>query len=241
MSGVLWGLGVGPGDPELLTLKAARLLGAARVVAWFARQGTPGRARTVAEGLLPANAEEIPLRYPVTTEIPVSDPAYVRELDAFYDEAARRLAERLGAGRDVVVLCEGDPFLYGSYMHLHRRLARRFDCRAVPGVTAMAGCWAAAGLPIAWGDDTLSVLPATLGGAVLRERLQAADAAVVMKVGRNLGKVREALAGAGALDRAVYVEHGTTQAQLVAPVAEVDGREAPYFSLVLVPGRGRGA
>ena len=181
---------------------------------------------------------ELPLVYPVTTEVPVTDPAYNARLAPFYADSAALLAEHLDAGRDVALLCEGDPLFYGSFMHLYVRLRGRYACEVVPGVSGMSGCWSAAGLPISWGDDVLAVLPGTLSFAALRDALLASDAAVVMKVGSNLGKVRQAVAAAGRLDEAIYVERGTMPGERVMPLAAVEG-EAPYFSLVLLPGQGR--
>ncbi len=238
-AGRLYGVGLGPGDPDLLTVKAVRCLAETRVVAWFAKAGRCGVARTVAAPWLRADAVEEPLAYPVTTELPFDGAAYGDALRAFYAEAAGRLAAHLSGGRDVALLCEGDPFFYGSFMHLHVRLRDRFPVTVVPGVTGMSGCWTAAGEPMTWGDDVLTVLPGTLAPEALRARLLGCDAVVIMKLGRNLPKVRAALAEAGLLDRAIYVERGTTAAERVLPLADKRDDEAPYFALVLVPGRGR--
>lgn len=238
MSGHLAILGMGPGDPELMTLKAARLLGAAGVVAFFAKRGQTGHARRIAEGRLRPDAEELRFDYPYTTEIALDDPRYALDLAACYDAAAETIGARLAAGRDVALLCEGDPFFYGSAMYVFDRLAPRHRVVVVPGVSGMSACWSQAGCPIAHGDDVLTVLPGTLDEGALAERLGGSDAAVVMKVGRNLGKIRAAAERAGVLDRALYVERGAMPGERVLPLAEV--REAaPYFSLVLVPGRQR--
>ena len=212
---------------------------AAPVVSYFAKQGRCGVARTIADRWIPSGCEELPLHYPVTTEIPFDDPRYRAQLSVFYAEAAEILGQRLAAGRDVALLCEGDPFFYGSFMHIYIRLRERFVCTVVPGVTGMSGCWTAAGEPMTWGDDVLTVLPGTLDEGTLRARLAGADAAVVMKLGRNLPKVRAALEAAGLLERAVYVERGTMAAEIVMPLVEKPDDEAPYFAIVLVPGRGR--
>jgi len=234
MAGRLFGVGVGPGDPELMTLKAARVLAAAPVVAWFAKAGRAGHARTIAEGHIAPAAEQMPLTYPFTTEREV-DAEYRRGMAAFYDASAAAIANRLAAGRDVAVLCEGDPFLYGSFMYLHDRLAGRFVTEVVAGVTAMSGCWSQAGLAMTRGDDSLAVLSATLPEERLCERLRGAEAVVVMKLGRHLAKLRRALDSAGLLQRAVYVEKGAMAGERILPLAEKRDDEAPYFSLVLVP------
>ncbi|MBB5224030.1 precorrin-2/cobalt-factor-2 C20-methyltransferase [Amaricoccus macauensis] len=236
MSGRLIGVGTGPGDPGLLTVKAVRALGDADVVAWFAKAGRRGNARATVEGLFRADAVELPLPYPVTTEIPVADPRYGAAITGFFVEAAAAVEAHLAEGRTVAVLSEGDPLFYGSYMHLHVRLAPRYPAEVIPGITAMSGCWSQAGLPLVQGDDVLSVLPGTLPEAELTRRLIDSPASVIMKVGRNLATIRRALAGAGKLGRAVYVERGTMEQSQMTPLAAKPDDVAPYFSLVLVPG-----
>ncbi|TCT08120.1 precorrin-2 C(20)-methyltransferase [Aquabacter spiritensis] len=236
MSGRLIGVGVGPGDPDLITLKAVRALAGADVVAYFAKAGNGSHARAIAAAHFPPGAEEMPLLYPVTTELPRHDPAYRDALCGFYEEASVRIAERLAAGRTVAVLSEGDPLFYGSYMHLHVRLSGRFPAEVIAGVTGMSGCWSTVGMPIAQGDDVLMVLPGTLSEAELARRLAEADAAVIMKVGRNLPKIRRALAAAGRLPRAYYVERGTMVGCTAIPLSARDEAPAPYFAIVLVPG-----
>jgi precorrin-2/cobalt-factor-2 C20-methyltransferase len=236
--GVIWGVGLGPGDPELMSVRAWRLVSQARRVAYFRKRGHPGQARRIVEGLLAPEATEIPLEYPVTTEIPVEDDAYGDALRAFYAESVERLLAAAGEG-DVVVLCEGDPFFYGSFMHLHERLAGRAAVRVVPGITGMSACWTATGAPFCWGDDVTIVLMGTLPEATLAARMRAGDAVAVMKLGRNLPKVRRALAEAGLADRAWYVERGSAADQRVMRLADKTDDAAPYFSIVLVHGRGR--
>jgi precorrin-2/cobalt-factor-2 C20-methyltransferase len=239
MTGRLYGIGLGPGDPELLTLKALRLIQAAPVVSYFAKAGRRGNARTIVDQFMTGKAEEIPLYYPMTTEHAFDSPVYISVLAEFYESSVGSLSAHLDAGRDVALLAEGDPLFYGSFMHLYIRLRERYPATVVPGVTGMTGCWSVAGEPMTWGDDTMSVLPGTLSHAGLVEKLRATDAAVIMKLGRNFAKVREAVDEAGMLDRAIYVERGTMADELVMPLAEKLDGKAPYFSLILIPGRGR--
>jgi precorrin-2/cobalt-factor-2 C20-methyltransferase len=234
-NGRLYGIGLGPGDPELVTMKAVRLLQAAPVVAYFAKAGRRGNARAIVEQWISASCEEIQLSYPVTTEIPSKDPVYISKTAEFYKDSAEAIATRLASGNDVALLCEGDPFFYGSFMHLYVRLKTRFAVTVIPGITGMSGCWTSAGAPITWGDDILTVLPGTLPEATLTQRLAASDAAVVMKLGQNFTKVRNAVRAAGLMDRAIYVERGTTASELVMPLKEKSNDEAPYFAMVLVP------
>jgi precorrin-2/cobalt-factor-2 C20-methyltransferase len=236
MSGRLIGVGVGPGDPELLTLKAARALAEADVVAYFAKAGRVGNARTIVAEHLRNGVVELPLLYPVTTELPKECESYRAAIRDFFDASAASVACHLDQGRTVAVLSEGDPMFYGSYMHLHVRLASRYATEVVAGVTGMSGCWSMAGVSIAQGEDVFVVLPGTLPEDALTRRLAEADAAVVMKVGRNLPKVRRALAQAGRLDRAIYVERGTMANGAIMRFADKPDDKAPYFAVVLVPG-----
>jgi precorrin-2/cobalt-factor-2 C20-methyltransferase len=178
----------------------------------------------------------LPLYYPVTTEIDKDKAEYKSQITDFYNASAEMVAAYLKAGKTVAVLSEGDPLFYGSYMHLHVRLADRYPTEVIPGVTAMSGCWSLAGLPMVQGDDVLSVLPGTMAEAELARRLADTQAAVIMKVGRNLPKIRRALEAAGRLEEAIYVERGTMTNGAMTPLTERGDAEAPYFSLILVPG-----
>jgi precorrin-2/cobalt-factor-2 C20-methyltransferase len=235
-AGKLIGVGVGPGDPELMTLKAVLALGEADVIAHFAKAGNESHSRAIAAQHLRAEVIELPLLYPVTTELPRHSNGYRDAIGDFYDDAAAAIAAHLDAGRIVAVICEGDPLFYGSYMHLHTRLASRFSAEIVAGVTGMSGCWSAAGMPIAQGDDVFTVLPATLPEGELTRRLADADAAVVMKIGRHLPKLRRALDRSGRLPRAIYVERGTMADAKMIPLTSKPDDDAPYFAVVLIPG-----
>ncbi|MGJ4973281.1 MULTISPECIES: precorrin-2 C(20)-methyltransferase [unclassified Bradyrhizobium] len=237
--GTLYGIGVGPGDVRYLTLRAAGLVRSVDVVAFFAKRGMEGNARRIVAPLMESGRHELRLEYPVTEELPVADLSYQSQIADFYRRASESITAHLGAGRSVGLLSEGDPFFYGSFMHMWRRLERDHPVEVVPGVTGMSGCWTKANVPITWGDDVLSVLPGTLGEDVLHDRLTRCEAAVIMKVGRNLAKVKRAIISAGLLDRALYVERGTMEAQRVAPLAEVELDRGPYFSMILIPGQGR--
>jgi precorrin-2 C20-methyltransferase/precorrin-3B C17-methyltransferase len=234
MTGRLYGVGVGPGDPELVTVKARRIIEAADVVAYPIARHAQGVARSVAEPYLRADQVELPLTYPVTTGETDHPGGYEAALSDFYDEAAAQLAEHLDAGRDVAVLCEGDPFFYGSYMYLHERLAPRYPTEVVPGVTAFSAAAASAGTPLAKRDDVLTVLPGTLPPDALAARLRDTDAAVVMKLGRTFDGVRDAAERAGVAGRGVYVERASSEQERAEPLRDVEG-SVPYMSLVLVP------
>ncbi len=238
--GTLYGIGVGPGDVRYTTLRAAGLIGSVDVVAYFAKRGREGNARRIVSPLLPAGQREMRLEYPLTDEIPAADPAYRSAIAAFYATTADALSAELDRGLSVGLLAEGDPFFYGSFMHMWRRLEKHHPVEVVPGVTGMSGCWTRANAPITWGDDVLTVMPGTLPEATLIDRLSNADAAVIMKVGRNFAKVRRAIDAAGLLGRAIYVERGTMSEERVLPLREHDGDvTVPYFAIILIPGQGR--
>ncbi|MFK7871253.1 MAG: precorrin-2 C(20)-methyltransferase [Roseobacter sp.] len=238
-SGTLYGVGLGPGCADLMSVRADRLIRNTRNIAFFRKAGRPGQARRIVEGMLDDDAREIPMEYPVTTEIPVTDPAYNACLSSFYADCTATLLARLNAGEDVVVLCEGDPFFYGSFMHLYTRLKDQAPTQVVPAITGMSGAWTATGTPITWGDDVLSVLMGTLPEDDLVRHMQAADAVVVMKIGRNIDKVRSALRRSGRFDAAWLVEFATMPNQTVTRLADADGKVTPYFSIVVVHGQGR--
>jgi len=230
--------GLGPGDPDLMSVRADREIRAATQIAYFRKKGRPGQARRIVEGILPRDVSEYPMEYPVTTELAFDSDEYIRLLADFYDQWADRL-ERLAREDDVVVLCEGDPFFYGSFMHLYSRLQGRATVDVVAGIPGMAGCWNVVGQPIALGDDVLTVLMGTLTEDELNRRVNNEDALVIMKTGRNLAKIRRALDAAGRLDQAWLIERGTMPGERVARLKEIEPSDCPYFAIVLVHGRGR--
>ncbi len=230
MSGTVYGIGVGPGDPELMTLKGARLLAACPVVAYPAPETGDSLARRIAAPHLPDNATEIVIRTPMSSD---RFPA-----EEVYDRAAGDIGKHLAAGRDVGVLCEGDPFFYGSFMYLFARLAERWPVEVVPGVSSLMACAATLGAPLAARNDVLTVLPAPLDDATLGDRLQLCDAAAIIKVGRHFGRIRALLRQLGLADQARYIERATMTEQRVAALDEVDSDSVPYFSMILVHTRG---
>ncbi len=235
--GTLWGVGLGPGDPELVTVKAARVIGAADVVAYHSARHGHSIARTIAEPYLRDGQLEEHLVYPVTTETTEHPGGYAGAMEDFYAQSADRIAAHLDAGRDVALLAEGDPLFYSSYMHMHTRLTQRFDAVIVPGVTSVSAASAAVSTPLVQGDQVLTILPGTLPTDELRRRLADTDAAVILKLGRSYPAVRTALSEAGRLDDAHYVERASTSRQRVLAAAEVDPTSVPYFALAMVAGK----
>jgi precorrin-2/cobalt-factor-2 C20-methyltransferase len=224
VTGRLYGVGVGPGDPELITLKAVRILAAVPVVAYPAT-GDGSLARAIAAPHIPPGRSEIAISLAMRPGRPPQEA---------YDEAAAEIAKHLKAGRDVAVLCEGDPFFYGSFVYLHERLAGRFPCTVVPGVSSLTACAAASGRPLATRDAVLAVLPATLPDPELESRLLAADSAAILKLGRHTPRIRALLGRLGLLGSAVFVAHAGRAEEEVLPFADRADAVAPYFSMVLI-------
>lgn len=237
--GTIYGLGLGPGDPELMTVKADRLLRGARHVAFFRKAGRKGQARQIAGGMIPEAAVEFPMEYPVTTEIPLTDPRYNEILSGFYTNCTTHLRSLAEQGEDVVVLCEGDPFFYGSFMHLYARLSGDVPVVVVPAITGMSAAWTATGMPITWGDDVLSTVMGTLPEDEMVEHMTRSDALIVMKIGRNIDTVRAALRKAGKYDHAWLVEFAAMPGQTVQKLSEAEDKVTPYFSIIVVHGQGR--
>ncbi|HLP68180.1 MAG TPA: precorrin-2 C(20)-methyltransferase [Rhizobium sp.] len=232
MTGKLYGLGLGPGDPELLTLKAHRILTAVPVIAYPAPDTGPSFARQIAAPHLPGTQVEIPIVVPMRVErFPAQE---------IYDEAAEAIAARLEAGQDVAVLCEGDPFFFGSFMYLFERLSGRFPTEIVPGVSSMMAAAAALGRPLAARNDVLSVVPGPLDDEAMRARIEAAGAVAIIKVGRHFSRIRALIRAMGLEAAAGYVERVSLAEQRVLPLAEVGEDVAPYFSMILIYKGGEG-
>ncbi|RII20666.1 Precorrin-3B C(17)-methyltransferase [Streptomyces sp. YIM 130001] len=235
MSGKLYGVGLGPGDPSLMTMRAVEVIAGADVVAYHSARHGRSIARSIAAQHLREDHIEERLIYPVTVETTDHPGGYQGAMDDFYAEASERLAAHLDAGRTVAVLAEGDPLFYGSYMHMHKRLAHRYDTEVVPGVTSVSAAAARLGTPLAEGEEVLTILPGTLPEEELTARLAATDAAVVMKLGRTFPKVRRAMESSGRLEAARYVERATMPGQRLARLADVDEESVPYFSVAVLP------
>jgi precorrin-2/cobalt-factor-2 C20-methyltransferase len=227
ITGRLLGIGVGPGDPELLTMKAVRIINESPVIAYVSAGGRPSMARQIVEQYLPAGQLEINLTLPMQLIPEIAQAAY--------EEGAARIGAELERGRDVAVLCEGDPFIYGSFAQLLDRLGERYPTEVVPGIASFTAAAAAARAPLVVRTQTLTVLPATLPADELAAHLARADAAAILKLGRHFARVREVIAELGLLDRAIYVEHASAPRERVLPLTDLAVHEAPYFSLLLLP------
>lgn len=239
MTGTIYGVGLGPGDPDLMSVKSHRLLTNAKHVAFFRKAGRKGQARAIVDGMIPDDAVEFAMEYPVTTEIPLSDPRYNQMLSAFYAEVTDHLIALAKSGEDVVVLCEGDPFFYGSFMHIYARVKDHVPTEVIPAITGMSGAWTATGAPITWGDDVLTVLMGTLDEAKLTQHIADTDALVIMKIGTNFEKVITCLKQGGKYADAYLVQFATMGKQTVTKLSDVSEMVTPYFSIIVVHGQGR--
>jgi precorrin-2/cobalt-factor-2 C20-methyltransferase len=229
VKGRLYGVGVGPGDPELMTVKAWRLISTAEIIAYLCANGKESTARDIAKPFLPETATEIAIDMPMRVE---REPA-----QAAYDKGAAEIAAHLEQGRDVVMLCEGDPFFYGSFMYVFERLATKFVTIVVPGVTSINACAAMMAKPLVERDEVLKVLPATLDASKLRAELATASAAAIIKVGRHFGKVKSILVDLGLLANATAIENATHENQIIRPLTEIEGDTLPYFTTIIVKAR----
>ncbi len=226
MSGTLYGLGVGPGDPELLTLKAVRIISSSPVIAYPAPDSGDSFARAIAAQYIPKGRHEIVIRTPmVAGNFPAHD---------VYDHYAQEISNHLNENRDVAVLCEGDPFLFGSFMYIFERLTDQYSIQVVPGVSSLGACAAVAGVPLVSRNQVLSLIPAPLAESDLETRIVNADAIAILKVGRHLDKVRRILARLDLTDHAHYIERATLSNQKVCALADLDATTAPYFSMILI-------
>ncbi len=222
----MYGLGVGPGDPELITLKAYRLLDECSVVAYPSPEDGQSFARSIVEPYLRPNHVEIPIIIPMRSErFPAQD---------VYDLASQEIAAYLDAGRDVAVLCEGDPFFYGSFMYLFERLSSRYATQIIPGVSSLMASAAALGRPIAARNDVLSVIPAPLGDEVIARRLEESEAVAFIKVGRHFERICNLIEKAGLTGSAGYLERVSLGNEKIMALGDVSGTEAPYFSMILI-------
>ena len=231
-------VGLGPGDQELMSVKSDRLIRSAKTIAFFRKNGRAGQARTIVEGMLREDTTEYAMEYPITSEIDFLSKEYKVALAKFYNNWALRL-EQIAKNTDVIVLCEGDPLFYGSFMHLHTRLKGRVELEVIPGITGMSGCWTALGEPFCWGDDITSVIMGTLSFEKLKKAVLQGDALVIMKVGTHIPKIKIALLEAKKLDQAWLIEKGTMNDEKIVKLSEFTLDKAPYFSIVLVRGEGR--
>jgi precorrin-2/cobalt-factor-2 C20-methyltransferase len=224
--GTLYGVGVGPGDPELMTVKAWRLISTAETIAYLAANGGDSTARTIAAPFIDDDTEEIVIDMPMRVD---REPARLA-----YDAGAKKIADVLTRGENVVMLCEGDPFFYGSFMYVFERLSPKFTTVVVPGVTSITAAAAVIGRPLCERDEVLKVLPATMAEADLQRELASTHAAAIIKVGRHFEKVKRVLATLRLTDAATAVVKATHDDQIITNVSDIEESTLPYFTTIIV-------
>ena len=237
--GKIYGVGVGPGAVDLLSVRADKLVREATYIAFFRKAGRAGHARQIASTLLSKDVMELAMEYPITTEIPLSDQRYSDVLSEFYKKYSNKIISLSQTGIDLVILCEGDPFFYGSFMHIYSRVKDKCPVEVVPAITGMSAAWTATDIPITWGDDILTVLMGTLDKTTLENQLQDTNAAIIMKIGRNLPKIKKALERTGRFYDAFIVEYAAMDKQTVQRLSDYNTENAPYFSIIILHGQGR--
>jgi len=237
--GKIYGVGVGPGAVDLLSVRADRLVREATYIAFFRKVGRAGHARQIASTLLSKDVIELAMEYPITTEIPLSDQRYSEVLSEFYKKYSNKIISLSQTGIDLVILCEGDPFFYGSFMHIYNRVKDKCPVEVVPAITGMSAAWTATDIPITWGDDILTVLMGTLDKTTLENQLQNTNAAIIMKIGGNLPKIKKALERTGRFYDAFIVEYAAMDKQTVQRLSDYNTENAPYFSIIILHGQGR--
>ena len=237
--GKIYGVGVGPGAVDLLSVRADKLVREAKYIAFFRKAGRAGHARQIASTLLSKDVIELAMEYPITTEIPLSDQRYSEVLSEFYKKYSNKIISLSQTGIDLVILCEGDPFFYGSFMHIYSRVKDKCPVEVVPAITGMSAAWTATDIPITWGDDILTVLMGTLDKTTLENQLQDTNAAIIMKIGHNLPKIKKALERTGRFYDAFIVEYAAMDRQTVQRLSDYNAENAPYFSIIILHGQGR--
>ena len=237
--GKIYGVGVGPGAVDLLSVRADKLVREAKYIAFFRKTGRAGHARQIASTLLSKDVIELAMEYPITTEIPLSDQRYSEVLSEFYKKYSNKIISLSQTGIDLVILCEGDPFFYGSFMHIYSRVKDKCPVEVVPAITGMSAAWTATDIPITWGDDILTVLMGTLDKTTLENQLQDTNAAIIMKIGHNLPKIKKALERTGRFYDAFIVEYAAMDKQTVQRLSDYNTENAPYFSIIILHGQGR--
>ena len=237
--GKIYGVGVGPGAVDLLSVRADKLVREAKYIAFFRKAGRAGHARQIVSTLLCKDVIELAMEYPITTEIPLSDKRYSEVLSEFYKKYSNKIISLSQTGIDLVILCEGDPFFYGSFMHIYSRVKDKCPVEVVPAITGMSAAWTATDIPITWGDDILTVLVGTLDKTTLENQLQDTNAAIIMKIGHNLPKIKKALERTGRYYDAFIVEYAAMDKQTVQRLSDYNTENAPYFSIIILHGQGR--
>ncbi len=226
VSGTLYGIGLGPGNSELITVKAWRLLSTVEVIAYPKPPGGDSFARKTAAPFIPEDTEEIALTIPMARDRGPAQTAY--------DEAAKTIAAQLQNGKHVAFICNGDPFLYSTFMYLHERLKERFEIEIIPGVTSLTAAAAATRRPLAARNEIFKVLPAPLDDEILKREITSADSIIINKVGRHFGRIRALITDMGLVPNTQVVENASTEFEVARPLSQIAEDDMPYFSTMII-------
>ena len=234
--GKVYGVGLGPGNPELISLKAHELISNARYIGYFSKKNNHSRALNIAKNFLKKNTNLIKMEFPVTTEIPFKDSKYKSLLASFYEQCCNKIISILKKENDFIMLCEGDPFFYGSFIHLYFRLRNKVEVKIIPGITGMSSAWTSSAFPITWRDETLTVIMGTKDEEQINNSIKYSDAIIFMKIGKNFQKINKVLKKNDLYKKAVLVEYASMENERVRKLSEVNEEILPYFSIIIVHG-----
>ena len=233
-TGKIFGVGLGPGDPELITLKSASLIKSSEYIFFFKKRNSASRALRIVKDIIRKDAVKIALEFPITTEIDSKKKEYKIKLNKFYEESVIKINNVLKKPSNLCLLCEGDPFFYGSFIHIFERLKERFEIEIIPGVTGMSGAWSANKIPMVSGDEILTVLMGTLNEEKLKLYVKKSDVIVIMKIGKNFKKICRILKDEGVFNNAYLISNATTSLEKVTKLNENIHNSVPYFSIILI-------
>tara|TARA_B100001027_G_scaffold48750_1_gene32166 strand:+ start:8380 stop:9108 length:729 start_codon:yes stop_codon:yes gene_type:complete len=232
--GKIYGIGLGPGDPELITLKSANIIKSSHYIFFFKKKNSDSRALNIVEDIIRNDAYKIALEFPVTTEIDYKKKEYKDALKKFYEECVVKMDNILEKSINICLLCEGDPFFYGSFIHIFERLKERFEIEIIPGVTGMSGAWSATRIPMVSGNEIMTILMGTLNEKKLKSQIKKSDVLVIMKIGKNFKKIFRVFKDENLLDKAYLISDATTRKEKIYKLNEIDVKTVPYFSIILL-------
>lgn len=233
-TGIIYGIGLGPGDPDLMTIKSASILKLSKYIFFFKKKSNESRALSIVKDIIRKDAIQIALEYPVTTEIDPTHKEYKIKLNNFYEESITKMSHILNKPSNICLICEGDPFFYGSFIHIFDRLKKRFKIEIIPGVTGMSGAWSAIKIPMVSGKEIMTVLMGTLSEEKLKLHVKKSDGLVIMKIGNNFKKIFKVLKNENLLDSSYLISDATTKKEKIFKLNEIGVETVPYFSIILI-------
>lgn len=234
MTAQLIGVGVGPGDPELITLKAARLIEEADVISFICNEESQSQAKSIARYLLAnkKNKDEIPIVMPMSEDRRIANQAY--------DSAAQKIQQTIETGKAVVFLCEGDPLFFGSFAYLLERLKNTVSCQVVPGISSVHAATSSLLQPLTMLKESFCVVSGRHDENLLVDALNKHDSVVIMKAGRSRQRILKAIAVAKRTEDAQYVEYLGREGEFIqSDISLLKEKDGPYFSLFVITRKNR--